>query len=87
MVPVERLVKCKFQDNLEFLQWMKKYWDTYYPGGHYDAVARRGIGGAPQVRTVAGGGGGGGGGASRVAPRRAVGGGAQHSVGQTSKYL
>ncbi|KAJ3124598.1 hypothetical protein HK098_000994 [Nowakowskiella sp. JEL0407] len=44
-IPVERLAKCKFQDNLEFLQWMKKYWDQYYPGGTYDAVARRkGIG-------------------------------------------
>ncbi|KAI8811454.1 calponin homology domain-containing protein [Cladochytrium replicatum] len=40
-IPVERLVKCKFQDNLEFLQWMKKYWDQYYPGGQYDALARR----------------------------------------------
>jgi RP/EB family microtubule-associated protein len=30
------------QDNLEFLQWVKKYWDTYYQGtGKYDAVARR----------------------------------------------
>ena len=25
VVPVERLIKCKFQDNLEFLQWIKKY--------------------------------------------------------------
>ncbi|KAJ3415394.1 hypothetical protein HDV05_004988 [Chytridiales sp. JEL 0842] len=40
-IPVERLIKCKFQDNLEFLQWMKKYWDQYYPGGQYDALARR----------------------------------------------
>jgi RP/EB family microtubule-associated protein len=29
------------QDNLEFLQWTKKFWDQYYPGGEYDAVARR----------------------------------------------
>lgn len=29
------------QDNLEFLQWTKKFWDQYYPGGDYDAVARR----------------------------------------------
>ncbi|KAJ3003472.1 hypothetical protein HKX48_001748, partial [Thoreauomyces humboldtii] len=41
-IPVERLMKCKFQDNLEFLQWMKKFWDNYFPGGAYDAVGRRG---------------------------------------------
>lgn len=40
-IPVERLVKCRFQDNLEFLQWMKKYWDTYYSGEEYDALSRR----------------------------------------------
>lgn len=26
------LVKCKMQDNLEFLQWTKRYWDQYFPG-------------------------------------------------------
>ncbi|GAA5986970.1 hypothetical protein JCM11641_002271 [Rhodosporidiobolus odoratus] len=47
-IPVDRLVKCKMQDNLEFLQWLKKYWDLNYPGGEYDAVGRRGgAGGAP----------------------------------------
>lgn len=40
-VPVERLIKCKFQDNLEFLQWVKKYWDQHFNGGPYDAIARR----------------------------------------------
>ncbi|ORY48447.1 hypothetical protein BCR33DRAFT_35621 [Rhizoclosmatium globosum] len=40
-IPLERLIKCKPQDNLEFMQWMKKYWDQYYPGGTYDALARR----------------------------------------------
>ncbi|KAK3302586.1 calponin domain-containing protein [Chaetomium strumarium] len=40
-IPVESLVKCKMQDNLEFLQWTKKFWDQYYPGGDYDAVGRR----------------------------------------------
>lgn len=40
-IPVESLVKCKMQDNLEFLQWSKRYWDQYYPGGEYDALARR----------------------------------------------
>jgi microtubule-associated protein, RP/EB family len=34
-------MKCKMQDNLEFLQFAKRYWDQFYPGGEYDAVARR----------------------------------------------
>ncbi|KAI9770122.1 MAG: hypothetical protein M1840_003572 [Geoglossum simile] len=46
-VPVEQLIKCKMQDNLEFLQWSKRYWDQYYPGGDYDAMARRKASGAP----------------------------------------
>ena len=29
-IPVDRLIKLKFQDNLEFLQWMKKYWDAHF---------------------------------------------------------
>ncbi|KAI3651469.1 hypothetical protein MP228_003680 [Amoeboaphelidium protococcarum] len=41
VIPVERLLKCKFQDNLEFLQWVKQYWDSHFPGGSYDAVSRR----------------------------------------------
>ncbi|KAI0727140.1 calponin homology domain-containing protein [Fomitopsis betulina] len=40
-IPVERLVKCKMQDNLEFLQWIKRFWDTNYGGQGYDPVARR----------------------------------------------
>jgi len=40
-IPVERLIKCKMQDNLEFAQWIKKYWDMHFPGGEYDAAARR----------------------------------------------
>ena len=35
------------QDNLEFLQWTKRYWDQHYPGGDYDAVSRRKASGAP----------------------------------------
>lgn len=42
LIPVDRLVKCKMQDNLEFIQWMKRYWDMHFPGGHYDAAGRRG---------------------------------------------
>ncbi|UZJ54905.1 hypothetical protein CBS101457_004225 [Exobasidium rhododendri] len=40
-IPVEKLVKCKMQDNLEFLQWMKKFWDQNYPGTEYDPEGRR----------------------------------------------
>jgi len=46
-INVEQLIKCKMQDNLEFLQWTKRYWDQYFPGGDYDAVARRRGSGAP----------------------------------------
>jgi microtubule-associated protein, RP/EB family len=35
------------QDNLEFLQWSKRYWDQYFPGHDYDAVGRRKGSGAP----------------------------------------
>ena len=42
------------QDNLEFLQWSKRYWDQYYPGGDYDALARRkGAGGPTGAPTAA----------------------------------
>ncbi|KAH8692733.1 calponin homology domain-containing protein [Talaromyces proteolyticus] len=51
-VPVESLVKCRMQDNLEFLQWAKKFWDQHYPGGDYDAVGRRKGSGAPAAAPV-----------------------------------
>jgi len=51
-VNVEQLIKCKMQDNLEFLQWSKRYWDQYFPGGDYDAVARRRGSGAPPPASV-----------------------------------
>jgi len=42
------------QDNLEFLQWTKRYWDQYFPGGDYDAVGRRkASGGAPAAAPTA----------------------------------
>lgn len=40
-INIEKLVKCKMQDNLELLQWTKRYWDQNFPGGDYDALARR----------------------------------------------
>ncbi len=35
------------QDNLEFLQWTKKFWDQHFAGGEYDAYGRRKGSGAP----------------------------------------
>lgn len=49
------------QDNLEFLQWTKRYWDQYFPGGDYDALARRKASGGPSGPAM-------GGGAPRAAP-------------------
>ncbi|CCF59310.1 hypothetical protein KAFR_0G02790 [Kazachstania africana CBS 2517] len=40
-VNVERLVKCRFQDNLEFLQWIKKHWVQNKDSSDYDAESRR----------------------------------------------
>ncbi|XP_028295806.1 microtubule-associated protein RP/EB family member 3-like [Gouania willdenowi] len=41
IIPVERLVKGKFQDNFEFLQWFKKFFDANYDGKEYDPVLMR----------------------------------------------
>lgn len=38
---IEKLVKAKYQDNLEFLQWMKHFFDCKYNGQPYAAVERR----------------------------------------------
>ena len=32
VVDIGRLSKAKYQDNLEFTQWMKRYWDLHYKG-------------------------------------------------------
>lgn len=66
-IPVEQLVKCKMQDNLEFLQWSKRYWDQHFPGGDYDPVARRkgvGAGATPTMGPTA---------RTATAPRRPAG--------------
>ncbi|CAK0829593.1 unnamed protein product, partial [Prorocentrum cordatum] len=40
-VEVDKLVRGKYQDNLEMLQWIKTYYDRTSQGGEYNAVARR----------------------------------------------
>ncbi|KAM5135679.1 microtubule-associated protein RP/EB family member 1 isoform 1-T3 [Mantella aurantiaca] len=41
IIPVDKLVKGKFQDNFEFVQWFKKFFDANYDGKDYDPVATR----------------------------------------------
>ncbi|XP_051908332.1 microtubule-associated protein RP/EB family member 3-like isoform X2 [Hippocampus zosterae] len=48
IIAVERLVKGKFQDNFEFLQWFKKFFDANYDGKEYDPqLLRQGLEGTP----------------------------------------
>jgi RP/EB family microtubule-associated protein len=45
-VPIDKLVKAKYQDNLEFLQWFKHFFECRAPsveGQEYDAPARRAL--------------------------------------------
>jgi RP/EB family microtubule-associated protein len=42
IVPIDRLIKGRFQDNFEFLQWFKKFFDANYSGMDYDAMTARG---------------------------------------------
>lgn len=41
IIPVEKLVKGRFQDNFEFVQWFKKFFDANFDGREYDALAIR----------------------------------------------
>ena len=42
IVPVDKLMKARFQDNFEFVQWFKKFFDANYTGDEYDPVSARG---------------------------------------------
>lgn len=42
IVPVDRLIKGRFQDNFEFIQWFKKFFDANWDGADYDPVMARG---------------------------------------------
>lgn len=41
-VPIDRLIKGRFQDNFEFLQWFKKFFDANYDQRDYNAIDARG---------------------------------------------
>ena len=40
-IEVDKLVKAKYQDNLEMCQWLKLFFDLNYSGEPYNALARR----------------------------------------------
>eukprot|EP00358_Blepharisma_japonicum_P004107 CAMPEP_0202948726 /NCGR_PEP_ID=MMETSP1395-20130829/14399_1 /ASSEMBLY_ACC=CAM_ASM_000871 /TAXON_ID=5961 /ORGANISM="Blepharisma japonicum, Strain Stock R1072" /LENGTH=253 /DNA_ID=CAMNT_0049651069 /DNA_START=38 /DNA_END=799 /DNA_ORIENTATION=+ len=40
-IEVEKLIKAKSLDNLEFMQWFKRFVDLNYRGGDYPALERR----------------------------------------------
>ncbi|XP_017074091.1 microtubule-associated protein RP/EB family member 1 [Drosophila eugracilis] len=41
VVPIDRLVKGRFQDNLEFLQWFQKFFEANYKGRSYNPIIVR----------------------------------------------
>lgn len=41
IIPIDKLIKGRFQDNFEFLQWFKKFFDANYDGKEYDASGAR----------------------------------------------
>jgi RP/EB family microtubule-associated protein len=52
-IPVDMLVRGKYQDNLEMLQWIKLYFDrTYQHGVEYDGPAHRFTNNNPPAWTI-----------------------------------
>ncbi|MEE6473484.1 hypothetical protein FKM82_010048, partial [Ascaphus truei] len=41
IIPVEKLVKGRFQDNFEFIQWFKKLFEANYDGKEYEPLLAR----------------------------------------------
>ncbi|XP_063707171.1 microtubule-associated protein RP/EB family member 1 isoform X2 [Culicoides brevitarsis] len=41
VIPVDKLIKGRFQDNFEFVQWFKKFFDANYDGRSYNALEAR----------------------------------------------
>jgi len=81
IVPVDRLIKGRFQDNFEFVQWFKKFFDANYDGAPYDAVGARGNQGLGATNGVNNGGGG----LARPAPAASrIAGGGQSRIQKTS---
>jgi len=57
-IEVDKLIRARYQDNLEFMQWLKRFYDDNYSGvvEDYDAIERRNRGkGVSQYPPAAGG--------------------------------
>jgi len=63
-LPIDKLVKGKYQDNLEFLQWFKHFFECRFGGQAYDAAGRRALGVGGSASGI--------GGAAKPASRAAV---------------
>merc|ERR1711997_1065606 len=53
IIQIDKIVKGRFQDNFEFIQWFKKFFDANYDGRPYDAqgtLLRLGIN--PELPTI-----------------------------------
>lgn len=55
-IEVDRLIRGKYQDNLEFMQWYKKFYELNASGAPYDPIAQRekGKGGAQYTQKFGG---------------------------------
>ena len=52
-IPVDKLIRCKMQDNLEFTQWLYKYYQQFNSGAAYDPLSRRKAGPLPASSSAA----------------------------------
>lgn len=41
VIPVDRLIKARFQDNFEFVQWFKKFFDANWTGQQYKSPTKK----------------------------------------------
>ncbi|KAK6457589.1 calponin homology domain-containing protein [Scheffersomyces xylosifermentans] len=54
VIDVEKLLKCRLQDNLELLQWFRKYWlDNKGYNDDYDAKSKRRVSSGPAPNVMA----------------------------------
>ena len=86
---MDKLVKGRFQDNFEFIQWFKKFFDANFDGAEYDALSMRG--GVDMGKGTAGPGGAAANGRSRMvppsAPRNGVSGMARRTAPPPGNFL